>query len=311
MAQLGYEVDDCAMGMSALEKIEEAKRCGFPHNFVILDIRLPDIDGLHLLQIIKEVYPDLPVVVISGYGDAETVERVKERHGSAYLDKPFRIQELDAEIRRIAPPEEAEHAPRPVVRAEELRSQSAYVLLRGRPGADLSGCFGALYFADGVCYCDAVTGGWDIVLLVHAPDRKGIREWVARTVRPLREIERFEIHFSERPILRKDVESFLSHYELMRAAEGLDGEEGDRRTRQLLSAYVLLEIDRSCVASLYTTYYFDEEVVHCDMTDDCTMAFLLVQGRTCDALRQAVSRLRSRPGVLRAWTLTIVKFQGM
>jgi len=47
------------------------------------------------------------------------------------------------------------------------------------------------------------------------------------------------------------------------------------------------------------------------VTDHGTMAILLVQGRTCDAIRQTVSRLRSRPGVLRAKTLNIVKLQGI
>ena len=310
MAQRGYEVDACALGLSALEKIEAARRSGVPHNVVILDIRLPDIDGLHLLQMIKDVYPDLPVVVMSGFGDEQTGERVKERHGSAYLDKPFEIEALDAEIRKIGPTEEEERVPRPEARTE-LRSQSAYVFLRGKPDADLSGCFTALYFAEGVCYCDAVTGDWDIVLLVQSPDRRGIREWVARTVQPLPEIEKFEIHHSERPLLGKDIESFIHHHELMQVAEGMGEEAGDRRNRQLLSAYFLLEIDRSRVPSLYATYYFDEDVVYCDMTDDCTMAILLVQGRTCDAIRQAVSRLRSRPGVLRAKTLNVVKFQGI
>jgi CheY-like chemotaxis protein len=311
MAQRGYEVDACEMGLSALEKIEAAKRSGVPHNYVILDIRLPDIDGLQLLKMIKDVYPDLPVVVISGYGDEQTGERVKERCGSAYLDKPFEIEALEAEIRRIGPPEEEERVPRPDVLTEEPRSQSAYVFLRGRPDADLSGCFSALYFAEGVCYCDAVTGDWDIVLLVQAPDRLGIRKWVERNVTALPEIEQFEIHHSERPLLGKDIESFVYHYELMQVAEGMGEETGDRRSRQLLSAYILLEIDGSFVPSLYATYYFDEDVVFCDMTDDCTMAILLVQGRTCDAIRQAVSRLRSRPGVLRAKTLNIVKFQGI
>ena len=311
MAQRGYEVDACALGLSALEKIEAARRSGVPHNVVILDIRLPDIDGLHLLQMIKDVYPDLPVVVMSGFGDEQTGERVKERHGSAYLDKPFEIEALEAEIRKIGTTEEEEErVPRPEARTE-LRSQSAYVFLRGKPDADLSGCFSALYFAEGVCYCDAVTGDWDIVLLVQAPDRRGIREWVARTVQPLPEIEKFEIHHSERPLLGKDIESFIHHHELMQVAEGMGEEAGDRRNRQLLSAYILLEIDSSRVPSLYATYYFDEDVVYCDMTDDCTMAILLVQGRTCDAIRQAVSRLRSRPGVLRATTLNIVKFQGI
>jgi CheY-like chemotaxis protein len=312
MAQHGYEVDACALGLSALEKIEAARRSGVPHNFVILDIRLPDIDGLHLLQMIKDVYPDLPVVVISGYGDERTGEWVKEHHGSAYLDKPFEIEALEAEIRRIGPPEEAEERmPRPEARTEVSRSQSAYVFLRGKPDADLSGVFNALYFAEGVCYCDAVTGDWDIALLVQAPDRRRIWEWVARNVQPLPEIKQFEIHHSERPLLGKDIESFIRHHELMQVAEGLGEEAGDRRNRQLLSAYILLEIDSSCVPSLYATYYFDEDVVYCDVTDHGTMAVLLVQGRTCDEIRQAVSRLRSRPGVLRAKTLNIVKLQGI
>jgi len=311
MAQRGYEVDACEMGLSALEKIEAARRSGVPHNVVILDIRLPDIDGLHLLQMIKDVYPELPVVVMSGYGDELTGERVKERHGSAYLDKPFEIEALEAEIRKIGPPEEEERAPRPEARTEVARSQSAYVFLRGKAGADLSGCFTALYFAEGVCYCDAVTGDWDIVLLVQAPDRRGIWDWVARTVQPLPEIKKFEIHHSERPLLGKDIESFIHHHELMQVAEGMSETAGDKRNRQLLSAYILLEIDSSCVPSLYATYYFDEDVVYCDMTDHGSMAILLVQGRTCDAIRQAVSRLRSRPGVLRATTLNIVKLQGI
>jgi CheY-like chemotaxis protein len=311
MAQRGYEVDACEMGLSALEKIEAARRSGLPHNFVILDIRLPDIDGLQLLKMIKDVYPDLPVVVISGYGDQQTEEWVKEHHGSAYLDKPFEIEALEAEIRKIGPPEEEERVPRPEARTETLRSQSAYVFLRGKPDADLTGVFTALSFAERVCYCDAVTGDWDIVLLVQAPDRRGIWEWVARNVQPLPEIKKFEIHHSERPVLGKDIESFIHHHELMQVAEGMSEEVADRRTRQLLSAYILLEIDSSCVPSLYATYYFDEDVVYCDVTDHGTMAVLLVQGRTCDAIRQAVSRLRSRPGVLRATTLNIMKFQGM
>ena len=311
MAQRGYEVDSCDMGLSALEKIEAARRSGVPHNLVILDIRLPDIDGLQLLQMIKDVYSELPVVVISGYGDEQTGERVKELRGSAYLDKPFEIEALEAEIRRIGPPEEEERAPRPEARTEVSRSQSAYVFLRGKPGVDLSRCFSALYFAEGVCYCDAVTGDWDIVLLVQAPDRRGIWEWVARNVQPLPEIKQYEIHHSERPLLGKDIESFIHHHELMQVAEGMGGEAGDKRSRQLLSAYFLLEIDSSCVPSLYATYYFDEDVVYCDVTDHGTMAILLVQGRTCDAIRQAVSRLRSRPGVLRAKTLNIVKLQGI
>ena len=96
-------------------------------------------------------------------------------------------------------------------------------------------------------------------------------------MQPLPEIKKFEIHHSERPLLGKDIESFIHHHELMQVAEGVGEEAGDKRNRQLLSAYILLEIDKSCVPSLYATYYFDEDVVYCDMTDHSSMAILLVQ----------------------------------
>jgi len=309
--QRGYEVDGCEGGLPALEKIEAAQRAGAPHNLVILDIRLPDIDGLHLLEVIKNAYPDLPVVVISGFGDEQTVERVKAFRGSAYLDKPFELGDLAAEMERIAPPEPTEATPRPDLGPRAAWAQSAYVFLRGKPGADLSGCFSSLYFADGVCYCDAVMGDWDIVLLVQAGDRRGIGDFVERTVRPLAEIEECEVHYSERPALGRDIESFIRNYERMQAAEGTGEAVTDRRTRQLLSAYVLLDLDRSLLGSVYPLVYFDDNVVHCDTTDGCNMAILLVQGRTFDEIRRALARLMSWRGVLRAKTLNIVKFQGL
>jgi CheY-like chemotaxis protein len=311
LAQRGYEVEDCEKGLSALEKIEAAQRAGVPHNYVILDIRLPDIDGLQLLQVIKDVYPDLPVVVISGYGDEHTVDKVMERRGSAYLEKPFKLEKLEAEIKRIGTPEIMEISPRPEVEPEVQLTQSAYVFLRGKPDVDLSMCFSRLYYAGGVCYCDAVMGDWDIVLLVQAADRQGIQEFVKRTVKPLQEIEKFEIHYSERPLLGKDLESFIRNYERMQVAEGVGDEVADKRKKQLLSAYALLEIEKSGLVPLYAKYYFDENVVYCDMTDDCTVAVLLIQGRTFDEMRQAIARFQSWPGVLRAKTLHIMKILGM
>ena len=308
--QRGYEVEGCEGGLPALERIEAAQRAGAPHNVVILDIRLPDIDGLHLLEVIKNTYPDLPVVVISGYGDDQTVERVSAFRGSAYLDKPFELGALEAEMERIAAPEPEEAAPRPELRPGMEWAQSAYVFLRGRPDADLSGCFNALYFADGVCYCDAVMGDWDIVLLVQAADRAGIRDFVARTVAPLAEIEKCEVHYSERPALGPDIASFIRNFERMQAAEGT-GEAADRRVRQLLSAYAVLDLERALLDSVYPLVYFDENVVYCDTTDGCSMAIALVQGRTFDEIRRALSRLMSRRGVLRAKTLNIVKFHGL
>ena len=105
LVQRGFEVEDCEDGFSALEKIEKAKHKGLPYNYIITDICLPDIDGLKLLELIKSKYPSLPVVVISGYGDKFTRENVeKQLGGSAYLDKPFEVERLESELKRIGLP---------------------------------------------------------------------------------------------------------------------------------------------------------------------------------------------------------------
>ncbi len=78
LAQHGYEVDECEEGLSALSKIKAAESKQNPFGCVILDVRLPDIDGLKILSVIKSIYSELPVVVITGYGSEDTVNTVQQ-----------------------------------------------------------------------------------------------------------------------------------------------------------------------------------------------------------------------------------------
>jgi two-component system, NtrC family, nitrogen regulation response regulator NtrX len=83
LAQHGYEVDECEEGLSALSKIRAAESIQNPFGCVILDICLPDIDGLKILSVIKAIYSDLPVVVITGYGNEDTIDTVQS-HGAPH-----------------------------------------------------------------------------------------------------------------------------------------------------------------------------------------------------------------------------------
>src|SRR5512147_3017097 len=172
LAQHGYEVDECEEGLSALTKIKAAESKRNPFCCVILDVRLPDIDGLKILQVIKAAYADLPVVVITGYGNEDTVNSVQSHAASVYLDKPFGMDTLVSLLERMGT--KAEEKPSPIKAAEPEVLQSALVFIRGIEDADLSDLYSRLCFADGVCYCDPVLGEWDIVMLIQAPNRKSI-----------------------------------------------------------------------------------------------------------------------------------------
>ncbi|MDY0151461.1 MAG: sigma-54 dependent transcriptional regulator [Candidatus Cloacimonas sp.] len=69
---------------------------------LILDVRLPEMDGLDVLKRVKADYPSLEVIMISGHGDMETVIEALRCGASDYLKKPFRQTELMIAIERTA-----------------------------------------------------------------------------------------------------------------------------------------------------------------------------------------------------------------
>ena len=315
LVQSGFEVEGCEDGLSALKKIETAQRNKAPYHFIVTDIRLPDITGLKLLQVIKSKYPDLPVVVISGYGDEHTKESVEDSLGNAYLDKPFDVDKLEAELRKIGLPKD-EAAEARVKTAAELPLESAYVFIRGKSDSDLYDIFNKLYFADGVLYCDAVRGeradDWDTVLLVQAPDRKGIERLVKTQVQSLSGVKDVEIHYSERPWLGEDLESFIKNYERIYAMESPEEETGDKRNRRRVSAYAILDIDRAELVPLYSKLYFTDNVIYCDATDSGNIMILLLQAQDFDLIRKTIANdIRTQPGVLRVKVLNIMEIMAM
>jgi len=57
---------------------------------LILDIRLPEMDGLQVLKLVKADHPDLEVILISGHGDMDTVIEALRCGATDFLKKPFR-----------------------------------------------------------------------------------------------------------------------------------------------------------------------------------------------------------------------------
>ncbi|MEK6652619.1 MAG: response regulator [Nitrospirota bacterium] len=72
-------------------------------SLVILDYKLPDMDGIAVLKNIKENYK-IPVIMITGIGDKETVLKSWRHNADYYIDKPFKIEELKEKITELLKP---------------------------------------------------------------------------------------------------------------------------------------------------------------------------------------------------------------
>ncbi|MDP3842327.1 MAG: response regulator transcription factor [Oxalobacteraceae bacterium] len=92
----GFEVTCCFDGMAALSRIKDAVG-----DLVILDLNIPGLDGLHLLQRIRSQRIGTPVIVLTARGAVG--DRVAGLNAGAddYLAKPFDLDELDARIRAL------------------------------------------------------------------------------------------------------------------------------------------------------------------------------------------------------------------
>lgn len=91
----GYEVKTGSTLEEGWNLLEE-----FRPKVLLLDIRLPDGNGLDALKDIKEKYPDIAIIMLTAYGEAKTVVRAIKEGACDYLTKPFELEELKITIQK-------------------------------------------------------------------------------------------------------------------------------------------------------------------------------------------------------------------
>ncbi len=89
LSRKGYSVDNAASVEDAVKKINETS-----FDLVITDLMMPNTNGMELLQIIRDHYPELEVVMITGYASIESAVKATKLGAAAYLPKPFTPTEL-------------------------------------------------------------------------------------------------------------------------------------------------------------------------------------------------------------------------
>jgi len=82
---------------SGAEAIAQAQKQSF--DLVFLDLKLPDIPGDELYSKLKEMHPDLPIVIITGYPDSEILSKILARGPVTVLKKPVEFEQLNRTIK--------------------------------------------------------------------------------------------------------------------------------------------------------------------------------------------------------------------
>ena len=85
----GYLVDVAATGREAIKRTEENI-----YNVALLDIRLPDMEGVELLKLIKETVPRTRKIMVTGYPSMQNAVAALNKNADAYLIKPVDIKKL-------------------------------------------------------------------------------------------------------------------------------------------------------------------------------------------------------------------------
>jgi len=85
----GFEIEDAPAGPDALRRVEED-----PPDLIFLDIKMPGLDGLEVLTSLKEKYPAIPVVMISGHGTVQTAVQATKLGAFDFIEKPLETERV-------------------------------------------------------------------------------------------------------------------------------------------------------------------------------------------------------------------------
>jgi len=303
LMQQGYQTEPCENGMKALQTLEMFKRKKIPLDYAIVDIKLPDIDGLKLLKVIKFNYPNLPVIVITGYGSEAIRDEATNQHADAYLEKPFSMDDLAGVLSGIDMAGEESAAPEstPAESTALAQSVSAYALLSLDSSANLLKVYRKLYFLENVLYCDAIRGDFDIVLLLQAPTFDKIQDVLENEVKNIEGVADVSLLNVDSPMFGENVVNIMSSVD---KALGRDKEGDEVYTSQPVriraSSYVMLEIEKEKLEAIYPVLYFNDQVVYCDYVRGKYDIVLLMKGSSFSEIDSTIkNKFKPLDGVLR------------
>jgi DNA-binding response OmpR family regulator len=98
----GYQVDLAASGKEAVQKTKEKT-----YNIALLDIRLPDMEGVELLKLLKDGVPRTRKIMVTGYPSMQNAISALNKNADAYLLKPVDVEKLLMTVKKQLQAQEA------------------------------------------------------------------------------------------------------------------------------------------------------------------------------------------------------------
>jgi len=95
LKRAGYRVKAVENGHEAIKEVEEKT-----YNLALVDLRMPKMDGIDVLENIKKRKPEVPVIIYTGHGSVTTAVEAMRKGAVDYLNKPFSAEELKLSIRK-------------------------------------------------------------------------------------------------------------------------------------------------------------------------------------------------------------------
>ena len=303
LTQEGYSAVACPDGISAIHELNSAADKGIAYDYLVTDIFMPDIDGLKILKVIKIRYPDLPVLVITGFGDESLKMTALSEHNTGYLDKPFEIPDLVKALEDLSPGSTKVAAAEAAEAEEGMReSVSAYLTIRITQPERSMEIFNDLYRMEGVQKCEAVRGDFDIIVLAQAESEDDIKA-LFDTIGKMDGVDIASMSPVERPKLDRDVDEFVKIY-----AQAMKQPAQVKSAKQPGTvSYIIVDIDPNAIQQIFTTVFFIDEVIFCDMIEGGKKLVGMITGEGVGRKAKVIEKLNEIDGVLRVREATVIK----
>ncbi|MED3623842.1 response regulator [Neobacillus thermocopriae] len=94
----GYQTFQAANGVQALELVKKNSP-----DLVLLDMKIPGMDGIEILKRLKVIDPDIRVIIMTAYGELDMIQEAKELGAITHFAKPFDIDDIRAAVRKYIP----------------------------------------------------------------------------------------------------------------------------------------------------------------------------------------------------------------
>ncbi|MEC2055352.1 response regulator [Peribacillus psychrosaccharolyticus] len=94
----GYQTFQAANGIQALEILTNHSP-----DLVLLDMKIPGMDGNEILKRMKQIDPDIKVIIMTAYGELDMIQQAKDLGAITHFAKPFDIDDIRSAVRKYVP----------------------------------------------------------------------------------------------------------------------------------------------------------------------------------------------------------------